>query len=655
MPEMAPRRGLFCAATDLSLAREHAEEHEWAAAVRNRLRAAGAEALAAPLPEFDPAWYEPLKDRPWEDIYPQVSEHTAFAPGRAATPALRLALAGTIDRREDYLLRAGEILAQFARSYDFTPQHWDVGMNYTGFAMPLLYAYDLCGNLLDGSVRADVDSFFERYCAAVEANDAVWIEKLPWNALNNHYTWHKWGIGAIGLFYDQPQRVRYCLEGPMGIAELLEGGLVDSGLWFESATGYHFTPLYALLPLAEALRNTGHAVDLYTHEFGAGRRLKQLLDAPLDIAFPDASLPSIGDCYGYPVTLKGHYVYEYGYRAYGDLTYAWLLGDRSRPAGGIHEYCTLTHGVPLGPSYPPPVKSRLLPEHGYAILRSGEGETYFGSQEPAAFVTFDKSGIHANADGLSLTLFACGRQVLIDAEATSTGHAFSSAVQRELNRETICHNLVMVDEGSQRGRATVMRVVSSQLDGPTKHLCIADDGALYEGVRQQRTVILTREYALDVVQVRSADEHAYDLLLHAPAGSGSFAYDVPMVPTALSDRWSHWITDARGGACGEGVTLRWECGEAASAAALWTDGPAEVLLCDFPRSYDLSPPPIAMAMLRRRTSSAVFVTLYTFARGTPAPTGRIESVERRNGELVVRVAGDFGAAEHAVPALTEER
>jgi len=69
----------------------------------------------------------------------------------------------------------------------------------------------------------------------------------------------------------------------------------------------------------------------------------------------------------------------------------------------------------------------LLPEHGYAFLRSHENELYWNNPDAVcAFLTYDRSGVHANADKLNLMLFGRNRMLLTDAESLATvPHAFS--------------------------------------------------------------------------------------------------------------------------------------------------------------------------------------------------------------------------------------
>jgi len=642
--------GLFVTSSDLAEARERAGSRAWARALYERLGAQASEAATAPLPQFDGEWYRPLAASPWGDIYPEVAEHTYFRPNAAAMPALRLALAGALGLGDAYARRAAEIVLAFARTYDFSPVHWDVGMNYAGFGMLLLYAYDLASDAMDQGERGEARSFFDRLCAAVEQNDRTWTERLPWNAYNNHYAWHKWAIGSVGLLLGQPERVDYALNGPMGVRELLEGGVMDDGLWFESSTAYHFTTLYALMPLAEALRNAQWPVDLYTAEFRGGRCLRQLLDAPLGMAFPDATLPTIGDCYGRAVCLRSEYAYEYGYRAYGDPAYGWLIADGPRTYGGIHEYCALTHGhdVPEGVR-PPRAPSRIFREHGWAMLRSEEGPAYYGSDALAACLTFDRSSVHANADGLSLTLFGRGRCLLTDAEATASGHAFSSDVQRELNRSSVCQNLLLVDESDQRPRSQTLRLAEACLDGPIRRITVDDEGALYEGVRQRRTIIVTADYVVDILTAGSSSPHVYDFLLHSVDDDGLTRTDLDLETTTALAPWAKWIRNARRARCGRQVSLRWCQGDVWLSIQLVTDGPAELVVADFPRTHSLELPPLPMALVRRRAPGVVFAALYQASRGEPAG-GSIDIVQAdaASGRVSVVVEGPWGQVEHEV-------
>ena len=96
-------------------------------------------------------------------------------------------------------------------------------------------------------------------------------------------------------------------------------------------------------------------------------------------------------------------------------------------------------------------------------------------------------------------------------------HAFSSDVQRELNRHTLCHNTVMVDTRDQRPNPELLTLERADLTPGRQTVVLGDpSGVLYEGVTQRRALTLTDEGVTDVYEVRSDEQHTYDYLLHYP-------------------------------------------------------------------------------------------------------------------------------------------
>ena len=101
--------------------------------------------------------------------------------------------------------------------------------------------------------------------------------------------------------------------------------------------------------------------------------------------------------------------------------------------------------LPSGSHPPPEMKTRVWPEHGFVALRSQEGVDYWKGEGYSAFLSFDLNSVHSHRDKFGLMVYGRQAHLAIDPEAVASApHAFSSRVQNELNRETICHNTLMV-------------------------------------------------------------------------------------------------------------------------------------------------------------------------------------------------------------------
>jgi hypothetical protein len=601
------------------------------------------------LPAFDHEWSRDTSRDDWRDIYPQVYRDTALIPRQPARACRDLALAWRLGLDDTLLSPAQRILSHFANHFQFDIEHWDVGMNYAGWGMDLLAAYDLAFDAVSGHERGRADAFFARMETAIETNDRLWVETNPGGRHNNHYTWHKWAIAWLGLFYERREWVEYAIHGAMGIAEVMENALMDDGFWFESSTCYHFTPLYALVPLGHALRNAGHELDLFTHVFGNGRSLRDMFTAPIEMALPDLTLPAVGDCYGHRVRLPDVMWYADAASVYTEPAFLWLRQQRGQSAMSVEE---LIHPPVAGPSEAPEARSRTWPEHGYVILREVEGSRYWGSDSWVAFLSFDRSSVHANADRMSLTLFGKGKLLAGNAEAISPGHSFSSPVQRELNRTTLAKNAVMVDRGSQRHTPDILRLSEFRADEGRKLATIDDDGALCEGVRQRRTVVLAAEYALDVFWVYSGDPHEYAWLLHLPAEAGPAEISVPLEAQPLwpAEREFAWLRNAHSGAAKTAWSAEWGVGEVRFRATFAGERGTRIVIADFPRTQEHEPPSIPMLAAVRNTASTAFVVLYLAGRA-PLPEASVRVAETTAAALFVEVDIEGTTNQHELSPL----
>ena len=128
-------------------------------------------------------------------------------------------------------------------------------MNYTLWTLAALDAYDILYPGLTAAERARMDAFFDRYLAALRKSDDYWNEHEPGGKLNNHYAWHKLGLGMIGVFYGRPELVERALRGPKGVEQMLAQGFKDDGLWLEGSIPYQFAETAPLVIMAQMLEN----------------------------------------------------------------------------------------------------------------------------------------------------------------------------------------------------------------------------------------------------------------------------------------------------------------------------------------------------------------------------------------------------------------
>jgi hypothetical protein len=308
--------------------------------------------------------------------------------------------------------------------------------------------------------------------------------------IHNIQCWHNCAIGMAALMLRDTELLSFAVEGDVGITEQLAQGVRADGLWHEGSWGYHFYGLTPLLDWAVALRNCGF--DL----FRGG--LRSMFEAPLKAVRPDGGMPAFHDSGGPSLTTRAHQ-YEVALAAFDDPQFAGPIHGSSRDS-----LAALLHGVPeLPPADPPIISSTLLSSSGYAHARQGKGDhqTYVG------FDYGPHGGGHGHPDKLGFTLFARGKTQAPDPGSV----AYGTPIHQKWYKQTLSHNTVVVDGQSQdpaTGELNFM-VTADGMD-----ILQADAGAFYEGVRMNRTMVVTEGTILIVDRVRSNRAHTYDWVYH---------------------------------------------------------------------------------------------------------------------------------------------
>ncbi len=642
---------LFLNAADVARAKASLRKNDALAKNAKAQRDRALNARLEDLPAFETEWWETDRDKPWAEIYPAINHHTGEVPRAWARVAQDCAEAGLLFP-DPALREKGKAVLLGMSGYTFEFDHYDVGMNYTTWGYQAMLAYDVLHDDFSGEEQQRMDAFFRRMVTAIIKSDDYWVEHMPGGPMNNHYAWHKLGRMMYGLFYDKPNMVRDAIFGPKGVMDSLCYGFTDDGLWLEASLNYQFAQTSPMVIMARLLENAGAGYNLWALTTDDGRNLKQAYDALIPTLFPDGTLPNIGDCYGYRMPLGSRGDYETLLTRFGDPAYAWLLsrhGTRSSQA--------LFHGpatLPAGEA--PRLTSRHWPEHGYAMLREKEGADYWTGEGWTLFGTFAAGSVHQNQDKLSIMLFGDNHHWLVDAEGRAgVYHAFSSNMQRELNRETVCHNTLLVDGASQRTPRRRLDLVEYQILPGAKRLSMGDlDGRLYAGVRQLRTLIVRKNYVLDLFQVESKEEHTYRWLTHVDGEPETRSID-DWAAEALPEGppW-HWLRDAVAADAPQGYAETFIHGGRTFRLDLATDAPARVTRCAFPRDDSDTPETYAMRMVRRQGKTAWFAAIYQLGGKAPRPaTVRVEKADMGRYDVRVRIDGE--ETRHLVPMLRSLR
>lgn len=637
---------LFVTEHNLAQARQRVSQKAYSSSAEFLREEAEKARLMTPA-SIDRAWWDDEKDKPWGETYPVIYQKTCLDPVRIILPGYYAALNYSIAGADEDIVAARKVLLHLA-DYSFEFEHYDVGMNYAVWGHFALNAYDLMFEHLSQSERARLDKFFTRMARAVLKNDIYWIENDIGGGINNHLAWHKMMLGCLGVFYDREDLVEYALHGRRGLLSLLDEGMVDDGLWCESSLNYHFTAIVPMIYLAEALCNTRHAEDLYNIKTPAGRRIRQAYDSMFGVLFPDGSIPPIGDAYARRIKLADEFTYLYAHSAYGDGRYAWLLENAKHKRPEM-----LLVGIDTKNAKPPKITSRLYDEHGYAFLRDRADDDYWDSDGWCAFLTFDKSGVHCNQDKLSLMLFGRGKLLIPDVEARATvPHAFSAKVQKQLNRSALSQNTVMIDNRDQRGIGELLTLVEFA-DSPDEKTVTAADyrGALYEGVKQARTIVVTSDYVLDVFQISALAKHDIKWIIHTIGTPDSQESSVSLKPADIKlPGPGSWLRDFRAATTDRSIRLEWSEDSVRFSMTMAGAAGTKLITCGYPTTDEANCPTTPMVLIERRAAATVFAAVYQAGK-EQLPEILIKQVEAGPRRLGFQVTGPRGQTRHVVPRL----
>ncbi|MFI5279240.1 MAG: heparinase II/III family protein [Gemmatimonadales bacterium] len=429
--------------------------------------------------------------------------------------------------------RAAETLAALMAAYD----GWPNADNVLGPSRPFFSTYlesvwvlHLAAatsilseqGLLPGGLERDLAQRLFRPSAALIADFD--------EGRSNRQVWNAAALLAVGRLVGDEPMARAAVHGPSGLLAALEHNVLADGLWYEGEN-YHWFALRGLGWGAELLRNSGE-VNLWRDGGEAGRRLRAAFRAPILTALPDFTFPARRDS-RFGVSLRQRRMAEMwelalaradapshrGTEAPDDVTfYASLLAhvydpaipesgdasrditdvERSAPRGGVRRTKLGWKALAwAAPELPPPEPdawrpgSAHLEATGLAIFRRDEGRTYVSLDYG------ESGGGHGHPDRLNLSVVVRGVPWLLD---FGTGSYVAPSLA--WYRSGLAHNAPLVDGISQLP-ADGACVAYDEQDDWGWACAVLPEGTAYDHAMIQRTLIVSPDYVLDIVQMRS--------------------------------------------------------------------------------------------------------------------------------------------------------
>lgn len=222
-----------------------------------------------------------------------------------------------------------------------------------------------------------------------------------------------------------------------------------------------------------------------------------------------------------------------------DARFAWALEQLAPP--GATEYLPtpyfLRDPVKLGRT-PPPAPSGAWKERGFALLRHDESSASWTGPAPAVGLRFANTYVHEVWDSFALTNYHAFNRMLIANGQTCGDYA---STDPDFSQHIRGHTAVMVDRANP-GKGSHTANIAPRFASTPEAKFTAIRAQAYPGVDQERALVLTGEYLLDVTRLVSATPRQYTWLAHPlgrPQGLQGFApypeMDARLTPKPASD------------------------------------------------------------------------------------------------------------------------
>lgn len=407
-------------------------------------------------------------------------------------------------------------------------------LNEANWLVATAIAYDCVYDWLQPAERA-------RFEANIFRPMAEWLsvsQAAEFDRIHNHGTWAVASVGMIGYVMRDTAYVNRAIYGTKrnrtgGFLRQLDLLFSPDGYYME---GPYYTR-YALMPFfyfAEAIQRRQPSLAIYGYRDSI---LQKALRSMMQTAFPNGVFPPINDA-SRSMSIEAPEVVlalDIAVGRYGADDN--LLGAAQMQGEVILNGQGLAVARALAARRTSPAMSFGSVEFtdgpdgtggGLGILRSGAGRD--------ATMLLMKYGVHGEGHGhfdkLHFVLFDAGREAVpdygfsrwINIEPKFGGRYLPENASYAMS--TVAHNTVVVD---QRTQSAGRHAVADEVTG-TRHFFDARDSAVqimsakdtvsYDGVRQQRTMLLVRDARLphpvvvDLFRVESGFAHTYDLPLH---------------------------------------------------------------------------------------------------------------------------------------------
>jgi len=496
---------------ELEQIRRNIEQERWARNLYDRLRRQAEDTIQGNASELgsDFAWFYDEGHLRWKDAEKDTWKFKLWTFGRrmrdvALVSAIEGGVPEYVAKVRDFLLRIPDMRDPKAVQKHILFTHHMGGCN-------CCWAFDLIHGQLGEDDRRSIEDYFRAW--GHESMNLL-PHARKWNA-NIHF-WVTGHAGMVGYLLGDQQLIDFAekeFKSFVGTYPNREGIVYELKYVSSAAT-----------MLAEAAFHYGGS-DLWNWESPEGYGLKQMFEDYKNLTFPhDFRVSNWGDYGTGPKWLQAiemntdHMVgdwYMIGdedgrdwnkldlvYRRFQDPSDAWFLSQNPLRDAWDHPfwgYTAMSHGNPLPEDIEaPPAPSSILAHRKVVMLRADQSPSYWKSTSPAVSLRYGGRIGHGHHDSFHITLHGAGTLLEPDWFAGQYhGIRWSGA--------TIGHNTVTINN---RSASKQLKVTEHEF-GPAAQM-VRVEGDPYEGVKQSRTLVLTKDYLLDVFNNRSQGPQQYD-------------------------------------------------------------------------------------------------------------------------------------------------
>ncbi len=609
-----------------------------------------------------------IADRPPAEVAANMGEHGGG--GRFAPDAIRHAYG--LNRYEDY----SKLYNGFWGAGRLSPH--GKGSD-SGPLLAMTIAYDLIRDAQypDGRPvvspemdRRIVDDLIAAGCTDMECWDSVSNKGVATFSLS----------AAVGLLLEQPERVHRALDG---FNEVMDSRYHFDGFYTESPAyaAHNFSNMRELPDLLYGYSDPpgyqpeeGARIEKF-NPFAEGR-FHLALQSMVRMLAPGRRLPVIGDTV-YNTGLSAIYAEVLAARSGGQ--YAGLLesiqGASLSEKGSEYSLWYRSPDLQAEGKVRLPLRSEWWPGWHVGVLRGGRDANdtalYLNGNENR---WTNKTG-HRHVDILSISYYAFGEEL-----ATDRGY-FSGSGQllrdgrsgQRWVRDTLSHNLVVVDEKSQANRDCGSNL---ELFGvaPGIEMIQASGVKAYPQCEEYRRTCALIEtpakqtYVVDFFRVKGGEIHQYNFHCNGSLVDLAPAQPTPQ-PVEMAATWSKWLSNTQAVTPEVAYTFTWRSDDVSLDLMLLNtqDTVERIIIADAPgwrraSSADLKKPPIQQILAENRASSpdatlgtqyAAVMVPYTTAE-SPVIGARLLVNDRDTGAMAIEVKLS-GRTDYVISSMDQEQ